>query len=229
MNSNDLAFFRDALPFWKDLTPAQRDQLADAAAVRSFAAGTSMHSGSEDCAGLFLVQTGQVRVYIFSPAGKEITLYRLFERDICIFSASCMIKDIRFDLYVEAEKDTQAILIPTHIYQMLMKSSLPVSNYTNQLVSSRFSDVMWILEQILFMSFDARLALFLLEQADLDGNGTVMMTHEVIARNLGTAREVVTRMLRYFVSEGMVELSRGGITVTNRTKLEEMSQKSGSR
>jgi len=222
VGADDLIYLQSVLPFWKDLSVEERDTLSRAVVPRSFAAGSAIHSGSEDCSGLFVIRSGQVRAYILSGSGKEITLYRLFDRDICVFSASCMMRDIRFDIYVEAEKDTQAILIPTPVYQKLVSSSLAVSNYTNQLVSSRFSDVMWIMEQVLFMSFDERLALFLIEQADIEGADTIRMTHELIARHMGTAREVVTRMLKYFASEGIVELSRGEIRITNRKRLEAM-------
>jgi CRP/FNR family transcriptional regulator len=225
INSDDLSFLKDALPFWNDITAEQQNLLTEAVSLREFRAGSAIHSGSEDCSGLFIVRSGQVRAYIFSQSGKEVTLYRLFERDICIFSASCMMRDIRFDIFVEAEKDTKAILIPTFIYQNLVNSSVAVSNYSNKLMSSRFSDVMWTMEQILFMSFDERLAIFLLEQSDIEGNDAIPMTHETIAKNMGTAREVVTRMLKYFSAEGMVELSRGGVTITNRKKLEKQIDK----
>jgi CRP/FNR family transcriptional regulator len=178
-----------------------------------------MHGGADDLDGLFLVKKGQARAFIVSESGKEITLYRLLERDMCIFSASCMLRDISFDILVEAEKETEAFLIPSAVYQELMQSSLSVSDYTNRLMSSRFSDVMWVMEQVLFMSFDKRLALFLLEQSNIEGSNRLIITHENIARHMGTAREVVTRMLKYFAAEGMVELFRGGVILKNPEKL----------
>lgn len=219
MKPEDLLFVKGALPFWNSLTDEQQRKLEGGISLRSISTGTIIHGGVNDCAGLFLVKTGQVRAYIVSETGKEITLYRLFERDICIFSASCMLKNITFDVLVEAEKDTMAFLIPTNVYSQLLKNSLAVSEYTNQLMSSRFSDVMWIMEQILFMSFDKRLALFLLEQATIEGSDRLEITHETIAKHMGSAREVVTRMLKYFASEGMVELFRGGIIIRDRKKI----------
>jgi CRP/FNR family transcriptional regulator len=223
MNTEDMAYLQETLPFWEKLTSKQQKQLADAISVRTFKAGESIHRGSEDCSGLFLVKSGQVRAYIISETGKEITLYRLFERDICIFSASCMLHNINFDIFAEAEKDTAAFLIPTDVYQKLSANSLAVSDYTNQLISSRFSDVMWIMEQILFMSFDRRLALFLLQQANIEETDKLYITHETIAKHMGTAREVVTRMLKYFALEGLVELFRGGLIIKNRKKLEKLT------
>ena len=207
------------------LTPAQQEQLARAAVARSFPQGTLLHQGDNDCTGLLLVDRGRLRAYILSPEGREITLYRLFPWDICIFSASCMLRNISFDVYVEAEKETDALLIPTTVYSTLSKESLAVSDYTNQLMSSRFSDVMWVMEQVLFMSFDKRLALFLLEQAEIEGTDRLSMTQEVIARNLGSAREVVTRMLKYFQSEGLVSLFRGGVEIADREGMEALSKR----
>ena len=220
----ELAFLKDALPFWEKITEEQRALLQNAATGRFFREGESLHNGSADCIGLLLVKSGQIRVFIVSESGKEITLYHLFERDICIFSASCMMKNINFDVHVQAEKDSRIILIPTSVYDQLNKTSLPVSDYTNQLMSSRFSDVMWVMEQVLFMSFDQRLALFLLEQAAIDGTKALAITHETIAKHLGSAREVVTRMLKYFQNEGMVTLSRGAIAITDMAKLKKLAE-----
>ena len=224
VSNGALAFLGDALPFWDRLQEREKRLLVSSATLRAHPAGSSLHSGAADCSGLFVVKSGQVRTFILSDAGREITLFRLFERDICIFSASCMLKNIRFDVYIEAVEDSETILIPTAVYNDLNQHSLPVSDYTNQLLSSRFSDVVWLLEQILFMSFDRRLALFLLEESAIRGGDRLAVTHESIARNMGTAREVVTRMLKYFQSEGIVKLSRGTIRITDRKKLEVLSR-----
>ncbi|WP_255575671.1 Crp/Fnr family transcriptional regulator [Caproiciproducens faecalis] len=220
----ELAFMRDAFPFWGQLTPKQKNLLEQSVGCSSYQKGERLHDGAQDCMGLILVLSGHLRAFILSDAGKEITIYRLFDRDICIFSASCMLKNISFDIYIEAEEDTRILLIPTPVYNELNQTCLAVSNFTGQLISSRFSDVMWVMEQVLFMSFDRRLASFLLEQATIAGGNVLSITHETIAKNLGTAREVVTRMLKYFQSEGMVTLSRGGVTISDSKKLERLAQ-----
>jgi CRP/FNR family transcriptional regulator len=221
MKQEDLQYVKNALPFWDALKPGQKEALEGGITLRRIPGGTIMHGGTDDLDGLFLVKTGQARAFIVSETGKEITLYRLLERDICLFSASCMLRNISFEILVEAEKDTQAFLIPSSIYEELLQSSIAVSDYTNRLMSSRFSDVMWVMEQVLFMSFDKRLALFLLDQANIDESNHLVITHESIAKHMGTAREVVTRMLKYFAAEGMVELSRGGILLIDPDKLRE--------
>lgn len=214
----------DLFPRWKKLTAEQQGQVKKNAEERRFLKGQRPHQGSNDCAGLFLVRKGQLRVFILSESGKEVTLYRLFAWDICLFSASCVMKNISFDLYVEAEKETDVYIIPADLYESLMKVSLPVADYTNRLMSARFSDVMWIMEQILFTSFDSRLAAFLLEQGGIEQSDVLMITHDEIARHMGSAREVVTKMLNYFANERMVQLSRGKITLLDKEKLKDLIQ-----
>ena len=212
------------LPFFPKLSPQQQGLLTDSVEPLEAKAGTVVHNGSLDCLGLLIIRSGQLRVYALSGEGREITLYRLFDHDICLFSASCVMPDIQFEVIIEAEKDTKMWVIPSCLFKQLMEQSAPVANYVNQLMSSRFSDVMWLMEQIMWKSFDKRLAGFLLEESGLEGTPSLKMTHERIANHLGTAREVVTRMLRYFQSEGMVRLSRGEITITDEKALRKLAE-----
>ena len=213
---------QDYFPVWEKLTPAQQRQLEDSRLSRTVKKGTVLHSGSADCTGLLLIRKGQLRAYILSDEGREITIYRLFERDICLFSASCIMRSIQFEVMVEAEKDTELWIIPPDLYKRIMEESAPIANFTNEIMAARFSEVMWLMEQIMWKSFDKRLAQFLLEESMLEGTSTLMLTHETIANHLGTAREVVTRMLRYFQSEGLVKLSRGTVEIADRTALEKL-------
>ena len=212
--------FSDFFPIWSKLTSAQQQLLEHSAVFRKAEKGDVVHNGSIQCTGLLLVGRGQFRAYFLSEDGREITLYRLFERDICLFSAACMISSIQFDIIVEAEKEAEYWVIPPEVYKDLMAESAPISNYTNELMASRFSDVMWLMEQVLWKSFDKRLARFLLDEAVLEASLTLKITHEDIGNHLGNPREVVTRMLRYFQTEEMVKLNRGTIEITNPEKLE---------
>lgn len=212
------------LPFYNRLTEAERQQIAEAAVQRTVPKGTLLHSGLSDCLGLLVICSGQLRAFLTSDEGREITVYRLFERDICLFSASCMMRSIQFDITISAEKDTELWIIPPYVYKALMEQSLAVSNYTNELMATRFTEVMWLIEQIMWRSVDKRLADFLLQERVLEGSQTLKITHEKIAGHLGTAREVVTRMLRYFQSEGMVALTRGTITILDVQKLQQLSE-----
>lgn len=212
--------FAEYFPIWDKLTAEQQQRLSQAAMSRHVPAGTILHDGGEDCMGLVLVRSGRLRAYILSEEGREITIYRLVERDMCLFSASCMIKNMQFDVTVEAEKDSDIWIIPTYMYKELVESSLPMANYINDIMASHFSEVMWLMEQIMWKSFDKRLAAFLLEESILEDTEKLVITHERIANHMGTAREVVTRMLRYFQNEGLVSLARGIVEITDRKGLE---------
>ena len=209
----------DYFPIWNRFTPQQQELVQASLICRQVTKGTIVHDGSADCSGLMLIRSGQLRVYMLSDDGREITLYRLFDMDICLFSASCVMQSVQFDVMIEAEKDSEMWIIPPHIFQRLKNESAAMANYANDLMASRFSEVMWLMEQIMWKSFDKRLAAFLLEESVLEETRQLKMTHEAIGNHLGNPREVVTRMLRYFQSEGMVNLSRGTVEITDEKKL----------
>ena len=214
--------FQSYFPIWSKLNQAQQSRILDSLISRRVEKGTVIHNGSVDCTGLILVKSGQLRAYLLSDEGREITMYRLFDRDMCLFSASCMMHSLQFDITIEAEKDTEFWIIPAEIYKNLMEESAPAAHYTNELMATRFSDVMWLIEQIMWKSLDKRVAAFLLEEAAIEGSDRLKITHEAIANHLGSHREVITRMLRYFQNEGMVKLSRGAVTLLDRNGLEKL-------
>ena len=217
--------FQSYFPIWNKLTAPQQERILSSLMERRVSKGTVIHNGSMDCTGLLLVKSGQLRAYILSDEGREITIYRLFDRDMCLFSASCMMRSIQFEVVIEAEKDTELWIIPAEIYQNIMKESAPVSNYTNELMATRFSDVMWLMEQVMWKSLDKRVAAFLLEEMAIEGTDQLKITHETIANHLGSHREVITRMLRYFQNEGMVKLSRGMIEIIDAPKMKELNKR----
>ena len=200
-------------PIWNKLTDLQKEKLEQSAVRRTVKKGTLLHNGDTDCQGLLLVEEGQLRAYILSEEGREVTIYRLFAMDLCLFSASCLMNSIQFDITIETEKGTSLWMIPPDVYKEVMEESAAAANFTNEVMASRFSEVMWLMEQVLWKSFDRRLAAFLTEESVLEGTGELKITHEKIAAHLGTAREVVTRMLKYFQTEGLVRLSRGTVEV----------------
>ena len=172
---------------------------------------------------MLLVRSGQLRAYILSEEGREVTISRFFEMDICLFSASCVMPNMMFDIFIEAEKDCELWIIPACLYQNLMDESIAISNYSHNLITNHFSELMWLMEQIMWKSFDKRLAAFLLEESSVEDTLSLKITHEKIANHMGTAREVVTRMLRYFQSEGMVKLTRGTVELTDVKRLQKLA------
>ena len=215
--------FQNYFPIWNKLNAVHQEQILGTLITRAVKKGTVIHNGGNDCTGLLLLKSGQLRAYIFSDEGREITIYRLFDRDMCLFSASCMMRSIQFDITIEAEKDTDLWIIPVEVYQSIMAESAPVANYTNELMATRFSDVMWLIEQIMWKSLDKRVAAFLLEEMSIEGTDQLKITHETIANHLGSHREVITRMLRYFQNEGMVKLTRGSVDLTDTKRLQALA------
>ena len=216
--------YSNYLPFWDKLTPAQQEKIADVIVYQKVEKGTRIHDSSADCLGLVAMKHGQLRAYILSEDGREITISRLFEYDVSLLSASCVMPDMQFNVLIEAEKDSGFWSIPACLFKNLVDESLAVSNYSRNLLSSNFSELMWLMEQIMWRSFDKRLAEFLLEESRLEDSPILKTTHEKIANHMGTAREVVTRMLRYFQTEGMVKLTRGTIELTDLKKLESLQR-----
>ena len=210
-------------PIWNKLTPEQQARVANSVDFLKVSQGTLLHDSSAECLGLLLIKSGQLRAYILSDEGREITLYRLLEHDVCLLSTSCAMPDMQFDIMIEAEKDSEFWSIPACLYKNLMDESLAVANYSNSLMSGHFSEIMWLMEQIMWKSFDKRLAGFLLEECRLEDTVSLKLTHEKIANHLGTAREVVTRMLRYFQTEGLVKLTRGAVEITDIAGLEALA------
>jgi CRP/FNR family transcriptional regulator len=214
--------FNRNFSFWEHLTEKQKDTLCANATVASYNKGATLQSGSRGCLGVTLVKSGQLRIYMLSEDGREITLYRLYQGDTCILSASCVLEAITFDVFIDAESDCELLLINSTVFNKLTEENIYVEAFGYKLATERFSDVMWAMQQILFMSFDKRLAIFLVDELSKTGSQDINFTHEQIAKYMGSAREVVTRMLKHFVNEGIVELYRGGIRVTDKKKLKSL-------
>ena len=215
--------FAEYLPFWNKLTADQQQRIENVIEFRQIKKDTHIHDSSADCLGLVAVRSGQLRAYILSEDGREITISRLTQYDVSLLSASCVMPDMQFNVMIEAEKDSEFWSIPACMFKNLVDESLAVSNYSRNLLSGNFSELMWLMEQIMWKSIDKRLAAFLLEEAQMEGTNQLKITHEKIANHMGSAREVVTRMLRYFQNEGMVKLTRGTIEITDEEKLEKLS------
>lgn len=209
-------------PFWKTISDADRDYLCQNSHLFSYPKGKNVHNG-EECSGVILVRSGSLRLYIMSDEGKDITLYRLHKGDLCMLSASCVLSAVTFDVFVDAEEDSQCCVVSGPAFAAVSERNPDIRIFALETAVSRFSDVMWVMQQILFMSMDKRLAIFLLDESARVGSDTLKLTHEQIARYMGSAREVVSRMLKYFVGEGIVEAARGGVTILNRDRLRKLT------
>ncbi len=206
--------------FWQNLSDDEKEYVASTSGSVSYKAGQNIHSSGNRCAGVLFIEKGYLRIYIMSEDGKEVTLYRLGDGEVCIMSASCVMDDITFDVYIDAEADTEALLLPTSTFSKLRKNNIYIENYSNKMKAMRFSDAMWTMQQILFFSFDKRLAIFLYDELVKHGP-IIRYSHMDIAKYLGSAREVVSRMLKYFETEGIVKVSRKEIEIIDKKKLME--------
>ena len=223
MNKTELyTMFADAFPFWNKLSDHQQTYLVDCSTSALFSKGANIHDGNE-CTGVIFLKSGSLRLYMLSDDGKDITLYRMFPGEMCMLSASCALQNLTFDVFVDAEENSECVVISGCAFASLADQIPDMKIFALEAAMATFSDVMWVMQQILFMSFDRRLAIFLLDESSKLGSDCIHLTHEQIAKYMGSAREVVSRMLKYFSTEGMVELSRGGVTLLNKQKLRRLA------
>lgn len=220
LNEKDLKLINQKLTFWKRLTEREKELLEEKITHINYKRGESIYDASRECLGVMLIRSGELRTYILSDTGKEITLYRQREGEVCVMSASCVIRQITFDVHIEAEQDSEVLLIDAQTFSKIMDENIYVENFALKATADKFSEVMWVMEQILFMSFDQRLAIFLLDEIARTGSDEINLTHEQIAKYMGSAREVVSRMLKYFEREGIISRHRGGLTVLSRERLQ---------
>lgn len=215
---------KELFPFWSKLSSQDQELLVQGTILKKHKKGENIHGGGLHCTGVLGIVSGRLRVYLLSDEGKEVSLFRLLENDVCMLSASCMIKNIAFDVYVDTEVDTKLLIINPSVYEDVGRRNPFVDHYVQEIISMRFSEAMWVMEQILFMKMDKRLAIFLLEQSNIEESDSITLTHQDIADHMSTAREVVSRMLKYFANEGLVKVSRKGIEIINREKLQEKAE-----
>lgn len=206
-------------PFWPDLNPADQELMKNALQIEKYNKGMQVHRYDQNCKGLISVSTGQLRIYILSEEGREVTLYRVHEKETCVLSASCLMDTIAFDIHIEATEDTEVLLLPSSILHQILSRNPSVELYMYKEAAANFSDVMWMMQQILFMKVDQRVAQFLWDEMVRKDTAVLKLTHDEIARYIGSAREVVTKVMKYFAQEGAIELSRGKVEIVDKNLL----------
>ena len=211
--------FQNIFPFWEQLNNKEQDIVSASVLSQKMKKGDILHRGCGECSGIVHVAKGQLRVYIVSEEGREVTLYRLHEGELCVLSASCLMDAIVFDVLIEAVQDSELVVLPSPALHDIMETNPMVELALYKRVVENFSDVMWTMQQILFMGADRRVAYFLWDEMAKTGEMTIRLTHDEVARFIGSAREVVTKVLKYFVEEEVVSLSRGKIEIIDKAKL----------
>ena len=214
--------YKESFPFWDGISEDERNFICKHSVAVSYLKGTTIHDGTE-CSGVFFVRSGCLRVYMMSEEGKAVTLYRLHAGDMCMLAASCVLQAVTFDVFIDVEEDSECYIVSGNAFAEISENNPDVKIFALELAVTRFSDVMWVIQQILFMSMDKRLAIFLSDECARTGSDVVNLTHEQIAKYMGSAREVVSRTMKYFSSEGIVETSRKGVKILDKKRLRELS------
>ena len=214
--------FKESFPFWDNITEAEKDYICNNTYALSYPKGATIHDGTE-CSGVFFVRKGCLRVYMMSEEGRTVTLYRLHAGDMCMLAASCVLQAITFDVMIDAEENSECYIVGGSAFSTVSEKNPDVKIFALETAVNRFSDVMWVMQQILFMSMDKRLAIFLLDEYTRTGSDVIGLTHEQIAKYMGSAREVVSRTLKYFSNENITEVSRKGVKILDMKRLRQLA------
>ena len=221
LDNEEIDYIYNSLTFLNKLTHEEQELVIKNIRKVEYSKGDNIHGSTNDCEGILIIKSGCIRTYMLSEKGKEVTLYLLEPKDVCVLSASCVLNNITFDVHIDVEVDSQVFILDLEAIDKIVKN-IYVENFLLNEAVTRFSDVMWAMEKIVFLKFDQRLAVFLLDETSRNNSNLIIQTHEQIANHLGTAREVVSRMLNYFSREGIVELSRGEVKINNKDALRKL-------
>lgn len=201
--------------FWKHLTAKEQSIVLQRSHIKSFSKGQLINSSDTSCMGIVFVLTGNIRISIISDEGREITLFRLDAGECCVTTASCVISQITFDTVVTATRRTTLLVIPSPVCAQLKEVNIYMRAFMYETETERFSQVIWVIQQLLFKRFDQRLADYFISIYEKTESVDLKMTQEEIARDVNSAREVVARMLKHFEEDGLVEVKRGHIILKN--------------
>lgn len=212
------------LPFWNYLDNSEKDMLHNNAYIRSFDKDSYiLHSRSGEDIGLMLLVEGRIRAFLLSPDGREITLFSLHNQSVCIFSALSLFNQITFQVFLTSDCRSKALVINMSITEQLMRNNLYFRCYAYELIAERFNLVMDSMQWILFCNLEQRLAIFLVDEYDRNGKTHIHLTHDYIARHIGTSRERVTKTLKKLNDKNLLIKSKGCIELTNIDSLRSMA------
>ena len=232
----------EQLPFWKNLSQEEKDRTLSLSVIREYEKGNILHATDGDCLGLAMVLSGSVRAYMMSEEGREITLYHIHDGEWDVLTASCIMYQITFDTQMVIEEESRILIVPTTALARLKEENIYVRSFIYEALTERFSDVMWTIQQILFYGIDQRVAAYLVHRAEEQGyslsdaggikgsagdaggdDPVIMVTHEEIAREINTAREVVARIVKHFINDGLVETGRGKVKIKDPRRIYELA------
>lgn len=210
---SDILPLLQTLPFWSHLAPQEQTAVQEHAILLRFEQDSVIHSKNSECLGLILVLSGTIRTSMISEEGREITLFRMGRGAVEVLSASCVVSQITFDTQMTAATACRLLVLPAQYLQPLKENNIHVRCFIFERISSRFSDVMWTMQQVLFARVDQRVAAFLLTALDRGEGPKIRVTHAVIAQEINSVREVVARIMKRLAEERLVRLRRGSVEV----------------
>ena len=201
------------LPFWQDLFLSEREIVANCAQIRRYKKYEMIYSHDQECLGLIRVLRGDIRTFMLSEEGREVVLYRLKAGDTDVLSASCVVNQITFETQMVADSDCEILIVPAVCPSTLKDNNLYVRCFIFEKLGERFSDVMGQMQKILFTPVEVRLSGVIKEHLTHCEGSEITVTHEQLAGEINSSREVVSRILKRMEREGVIVLGRGKITV----------------
>jgi CRP/FNR family transcriptional regulator len=207
MNSND---FLKTFPAFRGIPDRSLRDFLASAGRQTVPAGTQIYREGDTCSGIAFVLAGDIRVYKIGQTGREITLYEIGPGETCILNASCILSGKHYPAYALSMTDTDIMLVPADLFNRMIAESEQMRRFVFSIMNERFTTVMELVEEVAFGRMDQRLLDYLIEKS---GNGHLDTTHQKIANDLGTSREVVSRLLKDFERKQQIKLSRNSITL----------------
>ena len=209
-----------ALPIWDDLNETQRQTLLRGTIEQVLSGGTLL----KEEGGMLMLLKGSIRVYLLSEEGREVTLFHLRPEDVCTLGIAGVSEQLPFVPQMVVEEDCQFLMTQVSDLKSLAEENLEVRSFVHEQVSRHLVRMIGAMERILFLHVDRRLASFLLEEFRRTGSREIRMTHEEIAQQISSAREVVARMVKRFAVQGLVEAKRGSIRLLDLEGLQKLDQ-----
>ncbi len=198
----------------RELPDNERDALLESASVINIPEGTVVFDEHQPCQGFPLLLSGSVRVIKTAPNGRELQLYRVVPGETCILTSSCLLSHAPYQARGISEELLEVVLLPPASFRTLLGTHEAFRNYVFQLFSDRLTDLMQLVSAVAFQKLDQRLAKLIISKPN-----PIHTTHQALADELGSAREIVSRLLKGFAEQGWVKLGREQIEVTNTTSL----------
>lgn len=221
--SNEAVEAAGKIAIYDMLSEEEKELVKTNVVIRSYAKDEIIHSCTGDCLGLIYVLSGGIRVGIISKEGRQITLYKLAAGDTCVVSAACVLHEIRLESAITATADSRLLILNSKTLSKLVADNIRVRCYSYEIATKRFSDALFVLQEMILESFDVRLARYLLACLESEGKAELHMTQEEAALEVNSAREVVARMLRQFALDGLVEVKRGLILLKDIEGLKDIA------